>query len=270
MTKKLKLVFSDDSDLIINLNNSITADKLATMSKHLQRVPLSFANYDNPLYYTLPIAVKQLIENARLLNIVIDQTQLTDQSYLNSLHKLYEQGYNGTAIWLEFHESIHMLENINSGKIPCIVNIGYREACGPLDKKYSYEELLTCQTSFKAGDCFVSFSELGKTPYTYWKNNELNDINRLVQLAKPIIRLNFKILIALTDFDNSLSGQEQSEFNAWFAPYKHEWCEYWAIPDWSITQILGGIKIGETDKVDMLVDKLRNNKIPTKLIQIND
>jgi hypothetical protein len=270
MTKKLNLVFSNHSSLIINLNDSITAAKLADMSKHLQRIPLRFCNYDNPFSYTPTIIIKQLLENANLLNINIDQTRLNDQLYLNTLHEIYERSYNGDKIWLEFHESLHMIEAVNSGKVLPAVELGYREQAGHLVKKYSYEELLTCQSTFVAGDCFVSFSELGKTPYTYWQDGEPDDINRLIQLAKPMVRLNFKISIALTDIDRTVCQQDQLEFDNWFNPYKNDWCNHWSLPDWSISQMRGVIKVGEISDVGILIDNLKNNNKPTKLILIND
>jgi len=270
MTKKLKLLFSNDSSLIINLNDSVTAVNLTNMSKHLQRLPLRFCNYDNPFSYTSTIIIEQLLETANLLNISIDQTRLNDQLYLNSLHQIYENGYNDDKIWLEFHESIHMIEDVNSGKVLPAIELGYREQAGHLDKKYSYEELLTCQSTFVAGDCFVSFSELGKTPYAYWQDGEPDDIDRLIQLAKPMIRLNFKISIALADIDRTVCQQDQLEFDNWFNPYKNDWCNHWSLPDWTISQIRGGIKVGEINDVDILIKNLKNNNNPVKLIPIND
>jgi len=270
MTKKLKLVFSDHSSLIINLTDSVTAIKLADMSKHLQRVPLRFCNYDNPFSYTPTIIIKQLLENANLLNINIDQTRLNDQLYLNTLHEIYEREYNGDKIWLEFHESIHMKETINSGKIPATCHLDYREISGMLAKKYSYEELLSCQSTFVAGDCFVSFSELGKTPYVYWQDGEPDDINRLIQLAKPMIRLNYKISIVLADIDLTICQQDQLKFDNWFNPYKNDWCNHWSLPDWTIFQMHGGIKVGEINDVGILIDNLKNNRKPVKLTLIND
>jgi len=270
MTKKLKLIFADNSDLIISLNNSVTANKLANMSKHLQRLPLRFCNYDNPFSHTFEIINKQLLENANLLNITVDQNRLNDQLYLNGLHEIYENGYNGDKIWLEFHESIHMRETINSGKMPTTCSIDYREASGALAKKYSIEELQTCQLTFAAGDCFVSFAELGKTPYNYWQDGEPDNINRMVQLAKPMETMIFRFRIALTDIDRSISQQEQIEFDNWFKPYKNDWCKHWSLPDWTITQMNGGIKIGEINNVDMLIDNLKNHNNPIKVILIND
>lgn len=270
MVKKLKLVFVDDSDLIINLNDSLTSNKLVDMSKHLQRLPLKFGNYDTPFSYTSTIIIKHLLETANLLNINIDKNQLNDQSYLNTLHQIYENGYNGDKIWLEFHESLHMIEAVNSGKVLPVVELGYREQAGHVVQKYSIEELLTCQLNFTAGDCFVSFSELGKTPYAYWQDGEPDDINRLIQLAKPMVRLNFKISIALTDIDRTVCQQDQLEFDNWFNPYKNDWCNHWSLPDWSISQMRGGIKVGEISDVGILIDNLKNNNKPTKLILIND
>lgn len=269
MTKKLKLVFTDGSDLTIRLNDSVTAGKLATMSKHLQRVPLRFCNYDNPFCYTLPIANKQLADSAELLGVSIDQTQLTDQSYLNSLHKVYEQSYNGTEIWLRFHEAIHMIEQISSPTMPP-AGISYGETAGLLNAKYSYQELQTCQSAFAAGDCFVSFSELGKSPYSYWIDQEPDDFNRLIELSKPMIRLHFRMLIALTEIDRLPSEDQQSKFDTWFAPYKQRWCDHWGIPDWTITQMMGGIKVGSIDNLELLIQHLKNNVTPSNLLLLND
>ena len=269
MTKKLKLVFTDDSDLIINLNNSITASKLANMSKHLQRIPVRFTNYDNPFSYTLAISVQQLIENANFLNITIDPCQLENQVYLNSLHKIYEKQYDGDPRWLEFHEAIHMIEQVGSSAVPPM-GISYGAAAGLLNVDYSYQELQTCQSTFAPGDCFVFFSELGKSPYSYWNDNEPNDYNRLVELSKPMIRLHFRMLIALTEINRLPSEKNQSEFDIWFAPYKKKWCDHWGIPNWTITQMVGGISVGTIDNVDLLAKKLKNNITPTRLLLIND
>lgn len=269
MTKKLKLVFTDDSDLIINLNDSITASKLANMSKHLQRIPLRFTNYDNPFSYTATIGVDQLIKNANYLNVTIDRRQLTNQFYLNSLHKVYEQRYDGDSRWLEFHEAIHIIEQSESSTIPP-VGISYGAESGLLNVKYSYEELQTCQSTFAPGDCFVFFSELGKSPYSYWNDHEPDDFSRLVELSKPMIRLHFRMLIALTEINRLPSEKKQLEFDTWFAPYKQKWCDHWGITNWSITQMVGGIKVGTIDNIRLLHEQLKNNITPARLLLIND
>jgi hypothetical protein len=269
MTKKLKLVFADNSDLIISLNNSVTAEKLVNMSKHLQKIPLRFSNYDNPFSYTSAIGADQLIKNANLLNVKVDTTRLTDQAYLNSLHKIYEQGYDGNSTWLEFHEAIHILEQVVSGNI-APVGLGYGSEAGVLNVNYSYEELQTCQTTFSSGDCFVFFNELGKTPYSYWSDHEPDDFNRLIELSKPMIRLHFKIFIALTDINRLPSEENQAEFDAWFAPYKQKWCDHWGIPNWSIEQMRGGIRVGTIDNIDLLTAQLKKNITPTRLLLINE
>ena len=68
-------------------------------------------------------------------------------------------------------------------------------------------------------DAVVTMSglEYGKTPYTYWRDDEPNDINRLIELAKPMIRLNFKISIALADIAMTICQQDQLEFDNWFS-----------------------------------------------------
>ena len=260
--KNIEVYFDNASYSIVMEDNSVAA-KLTTMLKHLNRLPLRLSAYDNPYNYQQDTALTQLLNYAKLFNIDVDIDQLDDQSYLNYLHTLYENGFDGKAEWLLYHEAIHMFEamkyNITS-TMP--VNFSYGIQAGMLDKKYEYAEV-KCQTKIRAGDCYVSFSELGKTPYIYWRDGEADDLDRLCQLAKPYLRLTFKISVSLTDVD--FMPADIDEFNKWFSKYKDAWCQHWQIPDWTPEQIIGNIPVGHIDNVADFTELLKNKQMPTRL-----
>ena len=74
----------------------------------------------------------------------------------------------------------------------------------------------------------------------------------------------------MTDINRLPSEEKQSKFETWFAPYKQKWCDHWGIPNWTITQMRGGIKVGTIDNVALLTKQLKNNIIPTNLLLLND
>lgn len=262
--KNIGIYLNNNDRYTISMESNSVANKLITMLKHLNKIPLRFDNFDNPYRYKLNIVVDQLLTYADILQIKIDKDQLSNQLYLNYLHSIYEKGYSGTVEWLRYHEAIHMLEVIYANDVENLpVNIGYRELAGPLDKCYSYDELLNAQTQLRAGDCFIEFSELGKTPYIYWRDNEPDDFSRLCELAKPMRRLTFKIQIAL--HDRNLIPADIDKFNAWFDQYKDRWCQHWEIPNWTAEQIVGVIVVGHIGNIGEFDTALSNGYVPTRL-----
>ena len=262
--KNIEVYFNNNDRYTIAMESNSVATKLTSMLKHLSKVPLRFDNFDNPYRYRLDIVIDQLLTYANILQIAVDRNHLDDQLYLNYLHSIYETSYSGTVEWLRYHESIHMLEFIYADQVKNLpVNLGYRELAGPLDKLYTQNELTNNQTRLRAGDCFIEFSELGKTPYIYWRDNEPDDFNRLCELAKPMRRLNFKLQVALHDRD--LMPTDINEFNTWFDQYKDSWCRHWEIPSWSTEQIVGVIVVGHIDNISEFDTALSNGYVPTNL-----
>ena len=263
---QLKLHVDNTHSYTIDMLPNRTAQRLLSMAKHLQRFNLRFSNYDNPYLHSLDTAIPQLVEHAKRLGIDVDQHRVTEQQYLNHLHVCYELGYNGTGDWLQFHEAIHMIENVVHARTNSLpVNLTYGDVAGSLDQPLCWDELETIQDEFQAGDCFVEFNELGKTPLAYWSNSEPDDVARFCALAKPMIRLNFKISIALADVSRKISTHQQQQFETWFAERQQQWCQHWQIPSWTVTQMVGGIAVGSISKVHELAQDLQAGARLTRL-----
>jgi hypothetical protein len=116
----------------------------------------------------------------------------------------------------------------------------------------------------RAGDVYIHWSELGKTPYLYWTHNESNDINRLCELSKPWLKFDPILSIALSD-KNFLENKNIEKFNAWWENYSEKWCEHWQIPSWSLVDQYSVIVVGHITQIDQVADLLKNQIYPIKI-----
>lgn len=265
----MKLLFSNNCVIDLVIDDSPLAITYQKIYKHLSNIPIPFRPWDNPYYIKNLIyteLVEHLVKYAQQVSVVIDRSKcLTqDQLYFNSIHKIYEQNYDGNPDWLDFHEHIHMCEMffIEKNDLFCI---DYREKSGLLEKPMNQQWLTNVQTTVQAGDIYVEWSELGKTPYWYWKNNEPANIKRMCKLAKPWLTLRPKIYIALDDIDK-LKNKQCNEFSSWWKDYEQAWTEYWNIPSWNIENIFGVSVFGKTNQIDLLKRQLKNNAVPTRIM----
>jgi hypothetical protein len=264
----MKLIFSNNQEIELDIDNSPLGITYQKIYKNLSKVPIPYRPWDNPYYtknLTYPELVNRLVEYAQKVSVDIDRSKCLaqDQLYFNSIHKIYEQNYNGHPGWLDFHEHIHMCE-VYFKEYNDLFCIDYREKSGLLEKPMDRQWLNNTQTTVQAGDVYVQWSELGKTPYTYWKNNEPNDIERMCKLAKPWLKLRPKIYIALNDM-NKLKNIPCDKFSAWWKDYQYEWTEYWNIPSWNIENIFGVSVFGRTTQIKLLKQQLKNNAVPVKV-----
>jgi len=265
----MQIVFSNNEIVELVLNKTPITAVYKQIYKHLQHVPIPFRDWDNPFYkdnLDHCDLVQRLIVHADKVHIQIDQERcLTqDQNYFNALHKIYEKNYNGDPNWLNFHEHIHLCER-RYGQKSKVLPIDFREKSGRLERPFDYKWLENATTKIKAGDAFVHWSELGKTPYHYWKNGEPNDINRMRELIKPWIKLRPKILIALEDID-TLKDIEIEEFESWWVQHSKSWCQYWNISSWDINDIFSVTIFGQVPNFEAIISQLKNNQTPLKVL----
>jgi len=265
----LTLTLNDNSTVDIELNQNPVSQYIKKSFRHLQHLPIPFHIYDYQKYYInhKDLLYSTLIDSADKLGIDVDVLRLSDQKYLNSLHKIYETGYNkGTNIWLEFHEMIHLIELANDCRL---VNsqliINFRDSAGPLEKPFNREYLKHSVQSVTQGTCFCQWGELGKIPSQYWIDNEPDDTQRLCQLAKPWTVLRPFFIIALDDIDFRMSLEKQQEFDAWFAKHKQAWIQYWNLSSWSESEMNSVIPIGQVKDISQLIDKLNSGAILDKI-----
>jgi hypothetical protein len=264
----MKLVFSNNQTVDLTIHDSPLGATYQKIYKNLSHVPIPFRHWDNPYYkenLTYPELVNCLVKYAQRVSVDINIARCIDQDqeYFNNIHKIYENNYNGDPAWLDFHEHIHMCENYFKTEKHFLC-IDYREKSGLLEKAMDPTWLLDTKTKIQVGDIYVQWSELGKTPYNYWKNNEPNDITRMCELVKPWLKLRPKIYIALEDID-MLENIPCAEFESWWNQYSQPWSSYWKISNWTIKNIFGVSVFGKTTQVDLLKEQLKNNAVPVKV-----
>jgi hypothetical protein len=267
----LILTLNDQSKFDIELNRNPVGQYIEKTFRHLQHLPVPFHIYDYLNYFiqNKELIYNTLIESAKKLNVDIDVAQLTNQLYLNSLHKLYELGYNkGSNVWLEYHEMIHSIEAINQIDVRDVsdeVIINFRDRAGPLEKPFNRKYLEYGVQSVTQGMCFCRWGELGKIPRYYWADGEPDDIERICQLAKPWTVLRPSFNIALEDMDFTLSAESRQGFNSWFAKHKQAWMQYWKLDSWTEDEMSCVIPIGQIKDVSSFVEKIHSGKFITKV-----
>jgi hypothetical protein len=266
----MKVLFSNNVTVDLEIDDSPIGKIYQKTYKHLAPIPIPFSEWDNRNHYKNTIGysdlVDQLTQYASQLSINIDKSKclLQDQDYLNALHKIYEKNYDGTTGWLNFHEHIHMCEHYYN-RSPNVLSIDYREKMGPLEKMFDRSWQSSTTTQIKAGDVFVAWSELGKTPYNYWQNHEPLDVDRMCELIKPWIRLIPKIKIALEDIDR-LENIKVAEFETWWDQHKGPWLQHWNLPDWTTHDIFAVNIFGRTTQLDLLLTQVENNLTPIRIL----
>jgi hypothetical protein len=263
----MRILFSNGKTVDIVLDSSPLASTYQTIYKHLQHVTIPFREWDNPFNFknrTHQELVEALIFYGNKVSIQIDHDlgMQQDQDYFNTLHKIYEKNYNGDTNWLDFHEHIHACEKNKSNKK--VLYIDYREKSGMIEKPFVSEWMQNATTKIKKGDVFVYWSELGKTPYGYWKNNEPIDVVRMCELIKPWLKLRPKILVALEDID-MLDNIEVDKFESWWPQYSEVLCQHWDRPAWTTHDIFAVSVFGQVPMVQDIIQNLKNNAKPIKV-----
>lgn len=268
----IAIILDDNSEHILELNNNPLASYIHKSFKHLQNAPLPFSphfDYMSKYYNDITGVINKLKASAEYLNVSVDFSKLDQQEYLNHLHKIYETGYKkGSNVWLDFHEMIHTLEKINNN-YPFLdykqVMINYRDKAGPLEKTFDRGYLKYSTHHISKGTCYAGWCELGKTPVTYWSNNEPDDIKRMCQLIKPWLTLRPTFTIALQDIDFDLTPDQKQKFSNWFNKHKEQWTKHWQLDDWQQEEITSVIPIGKLLNVDEFESKMDSGCIPQRV-----
>jgi hypothetical protein len=262
----VQIVFSNNTAVDLILEPTPLAAVYQKIYKHLGQVPVPFRDWDHPFYCnTLTELVDQLILYASKVSVTVCRESCLnqDRDYFNAIHKIYENNYNGDPAWLNFHEHIHMCERWPVQE--SILTIDYREKSGMLEQPFDIAWLENATTEIKAGDVFVEWAELGKTPYYYWKNNEPADITRMCELAKPWLTLRPKIIVALADID-TMHNVDVLEFESWWKQHSEEWCRHWNISSWSTVDMFSVVRLGHAPEFANIIEQLKNNNTPTKIL----
>jgi len=262
----MQIIFSNNQTVDLLLHTSPLAEIYKNIYKHLQNVRINFKEWDNP-YYVANMTHEQLVDKliffGAKLSLEIDRQLCLEKNrdYFNKIHEVYEKNYNGNPAWLDFHELIHLCEYKDK---PKILYIDYREKSGSLIKAFNLEWARNATTKIKAGNVFVQWAELGKTPYHYWVNNEPNDLTRMKELIKPWTELRPNIVVALEDID-TLHDIKISAFELWWQQYSKELCQYWNIDSWTTHDIFSVPVFGYVPDYKSIITQLQNFVSPVKV-----
>lgn len=262
----MQIVFSDNTTVDLILEPAPLATVYQKIYKHLGQVAVPFRAWDSPFYCnTLADLVEQLILCAGKVSVTVCRESCLnqDQTHFNAIHKIYEHNYNGDPAWLSFHEHIHMCEQWPAQKPR--LTIDYREKSGMLEQPFDQTWLENATTEIKAGDVYVEWAELGKTPYYYWKDRETDDMARMCELAKPWLTLRPKIVIALADTD-TLHNVDVGGFESWWKHRSKQWCQHWNISSWSVIDMFSVVRLGHAPEFANIIEQLNNNNTPTKIL----
>jgi hypothetical protein len=113
------------------------------------------------------------------------------------------------------------------------------------------------ETDIKAGTVCIDWTELGKIPYDYWMNREVEDIDRMCELMKPWTGIKAKLKIYVRD--GNMIPKDVDQFDMWFQQYKQPWLKHWGLDDWTHRDIFGRPPIGTVDDLDKFKALLKNN-----------
>ena len=259
----MHILFDDSSVVNFELFDTEVAIKIYKSLKHLQHINLNFKSWDNP--FNKSSCQTLLLEYAQKLNININVEQdIFDQTYLNYLHEIYEKNYNGTDHWLDFHEQIHRCEELKK-TVPQVCEIDFREKAGPLTQKFNSLWMKEAVLEVKKGDIYIKWSELGKTPYKYWRDKEPDSLQRLCELAKPWITLRPKFSVALEDID-FLKNKEVTDFENWWKVREKQWCNHWNLDTWTLKDQFSVLVIGKVNDLPQMQGLLEKNICIKKII----
>jgi hypothetical protein len=84
----------------------------------------------------------------------------------------------------------------------------------------------------KAGNIYHQWSEFGKTPYRYWQDQDVDNVDNLLTNCKPHVtfRPNFSVFIKDVDYNNYVDP----EFETWFVRYRSAWEEKYHADELSV------------------------------------
>lgn len=237
---KFKIVLKDkdskEIDVTYTLYDTPLAVKWFSKIKHLCKVPIDpiesgledISNLDQIYLHFCKFAD---LEYTPLI-------QQRDQKFYNKLHQIYEETHNRLSIkkdnniLYKFHHAIHKHESADkhesAGGSREQIDVGWGVKEGPLT------QTMDCQPFYEdniyKNNLYLPWSELGKTPYTYWAHKEPKSQRRFNTLCSPHHTFRAKFFIAL---DNKKCIPFPNQFNQYFNQFKGQWLKYYKIDDWA-------------------------------------
>lgn len=227
-------------ELKYSLNDTELAELWYKKIKHLSRIPVSKIESDHGDTSDLDKIYKKFCDFAG-----IEYTPLPNfsQHTLNKLHEIYEKSHEKLSklkdneILYIFHHAIHEAEkkSIKDKKI----NVGWGTKEGMLTSVFNCNNFY--EQSLIKNHIYLPWAELGKKPLQYWQDEEPDNQDRFLELAKPHFTFRAKFSIQIED---QQCNRLPTDFIKWFSKYKKTWLERYKISKWDETDEFGAPLLG--------------------------
>ena len=217
--------------------------------KHLVRVPLC-RHYtsvaDTPatnqeLYNIISYDIKKLNE---ILGPVYEIKNEYNQNDCNAIHALtvytqYQYSPKIRDIFHHLHRQVHRLERNFNNIVQNRVHIGWGEKEGLLKTTFTESPYPYYNKKLSPGNLYMMWNEFGKTPYTYWIDRDLDNVEHFMATCKPQITARAEFVLCY----RSITHQEfDTNFYTWFESYRLPWMEKYGIV-WTPTHEYGGVPL---------------------------
>ena len=241
MTDKLYLIVEDhdgnDQRLHYQLADNPVAGRWIKKIKHASKIPLdqfyTTKNEKNLDQKEINLAISKDI---KMLNDVIGHVYDSKSEYTqedcNLLHAFtidhqYEHDIEIRNIFHRLHRKIHLLEKVFSNSIKDCLDVEWGEKGGPLTTQHERSLYQYYDLKLYAGNIYHRWAEFGKTPYTYWKNKDIDDQRHFLNTCRPhmTFRPGFSLCISDITYEDF-----NEEFERWFDRYRRPWQEKYNLP----------------------------------------
>jgi hypothetical protein len=255
MAHKLKLsiidIYNNNHNLFYLLEENSIATAWYKKIKHLYRVPLSdhytFKTRQMPLVGLNHMISQDLMKLNELIKLNYPVKESYDRYDCNTLHDVtvstqYDYSIDVREIFHRMHRNIHSLEySIQETTTFHSIYAGWGEKEGLLTSNFDrlpYDLYRPCDP----GTINLCWGEFGKTPWHYWKDQDLNNVEHFLKTCKPHMtfraQFNLSILESPTQFD--------SNFEQWFDSYRSVWQQQHGC-DWTPLYQWGGIPLARPE-----------------------
>lgn len=227
-------------------------DIFAWQIRHLQTVPFDSIEsyYPSKPKHTWNDLLELIPKISETFGVTFDFDINRSIKSTNLLHEVYENiqtslistgkinGKENLDLIYKFHACIHDNEKNTKLYDHWKISWGYKEDLVTkqkvLHEYYTYPKKTNCLCS--------AWSELGKTPFTYFEDQEPNDQNRINELVKP--HINFRPSFLLYT-ESTTDDFFPIEFTEWWKTYSSDWCKKWNVGDYSINHKYGCLVLAE-------------------------
>lgn len=235
-------------DVYYQLADNQVAKKWFDKIYYLQDVPLcNFYTNDLAQQPTLSQINQSITNDLRTLQSQhlpeFDRIKIKnsyDHDDCNLIHQLtvkYQYGFDLDTrnIFHNLHRKIHLVEIILEGYPITSIVTGWGENEGLLAEPFPCDPYDLYEPSLPVGTLFLNWSEFGKTPYRYWLDHDVSDVQTFLDNCRPqtTFRAQFSLVLEATQVQDFKHG-----FQDWFAQYQPHWQAKWN-QDWTPLQEFG-------------------------------